>query len=59
MIIGLGELISKRYNKRRRNKIEIVDNRPSASSIEEAKAKVHEIIQNGKNKRMKNLFLTK
>ncbi len=56
MIINIGELINKRRDNRRyrRRKIDIIDNTPSASSIEEAKAKVQAIIEAGKKKRDKN-----
>lgn len=53
MIINIGELINKRRNgnRRSRKKIDIIDNRPSSLTIEEAKAKVQEIIERGKKKR--------
>ena len=53
MIVNIGELITKRRDgrKRRRHNIDIIDNQPSAISIEEAKAKVQAIIDAGKTKR--------
>lgn len=53
MIVNIGELINKRRNSNRRSrkKIDVIDNRPSSASIEEAKAKVQEIIERGKKKR--------
>lgn len=56
MIENLSELITSQRNKsfpfpRRRRKIDNITNSPSSSSIEEAKAKVEEIIRNGKKKR--------
>lgn len=55
MIVNIGELISKRKNNRRsRKRIDIIDNGPSSSSIEEAKAKVQAIIEQGKKKRRKS-----
>lgn len=53
MIINIGELINKRGNgnRRSRKKIDVIDNRPTSASIEEAKAKVQEIIERGKKKR--------
>lgn len=46
MIVNIGELITKRRDRRRRKKIDTIDNQPS-SSIEEAKAKVQAIIDSG------------
>lgn len=56
MIENLSDLITSQRNKsfpfpRRRRKIDSITDSPSSSSIEEAKAKVEEIIRNGKKKR--------
>lgn len=55
MIVNIGELIDKRRNNRRshRKKINIIGNTPTASTIEEAKAKVLAIIEQGKKKKKK------
>lgn len=53
MIVNIGELITKRRDRRRRKKIDTIDNQSSSASIEEAKAKVQAIIDSGAMKRKK------
>lgn len=48
MILNIGELITKRReNRAKKRKIDIIDNQPPSTSIEEAKAKVQAIIESG------------
>ena len=56
MIENIDELIKGQRNRgffRRRKKINTITNSPSANSIEEAKAKVEEIIAAGRKRRKK------